>query len=191
MKRLIPLLVLLAASVPLLAQDPVIGKVDLDPVADAIDARPKVNINFGPAMMQGFAESIRGNSPELADVVASIAGLRVMVFEDIDDARVRERVAGTTDALKRDGWTAAVEVREDDANVDMFLNEAGEFVKGLVLMVTEDGGTAVFANVHGDLDPVVIGKLIGSGDALQSLDFDEFASQFQSMAEDGSGADDS
>lgn len=82
-------------------------------------------------------------------------------------------------------------MREDDANVDMFLNEAGEFVKGLVLMVTEDGGTAVFVNIHGDLDPVVIGKLIGSGDALQSLDFDEFASRFQSMAKDGSGADDS
>jgi hypothetical protein len=182
-KRLIPILVLLAASAPLAAQNADIGQIDLAPVAAAIDATPKVNINFGPAMMQGFAESFRTGSPEMAEVIASISGLRLMVFEDIETQAVRDRVLETTDALRRGGWTAAVEVREDDANVDLFLNESGDFVRGLVLMVTEGSGTAVFANVYGDLDPVVIGKLIASGDALEGLDLDEFANQFQSLSE--------
>jgi hypothetical protein len=189
MKRLIPVLMLLAASAPALAQNADVGQIDLSPVTAAIDATPKVNINFGPAMMRGFAESFRANSPELADVIGSIAGIRLVVFEDVETSAVRDHVVETTDALRRGGWTAAVEVRDDDANVDMFLNESDEYVKGLVLMVTEGGGTAVFANVYGDLDPVVIGKLIGSGDALRNLDLDDFASQFQSMSEDDASAD--
>jgi hypothetical protein len=189
MKRLIPVLMLLAASAPALAQNADVGQIDLSPVTAAIDATPKVNINFGPAMMRGFAESFRANSPELADVIGSIAGMRLVVFEDVETSAVRDRVVETTDALRRGGWTAAVEVRDDDANVDMFLNESDEYVKGLVLMVTEGGGTAVFANVYGDLDPVVIGKLIGSGDALRNLDLGDFASQFQSMSEDDADAD--
>jgi hypothetical protein len=193
MKILIPIALLLVVSTTAPAQNADVGEIDLASVAAAIDARPKVNINFGPAMMQGFAETFRSSNPELADVIASIAGLRLMVFEDIeglDATTVRDRVSETTEALRRGGWTAALEVREDDADVDMFLNESDEFVKGLVLMVTEQGGTAVFANIYGDLDPVVIGKLIGSGDALQGLDFEQFAEQFKSMSENGDGETD-
>jgi hypothetical protein len=185
MKRLIPVLLFLISTAPVTAQDERVGKIDLSPMADAIGTTPTVNINFGPAMMRGFAESMRGNSPELADVIASISGLRLMVFEDVDGSLARERVVETTGRLEREGWTPAVEVREDDAQVDLFLNESDQFVEGLVLVVTEQGGSAVFANVYGNLDPVVIGKLIGSGNALKSLDFDDFAAQFQSMAENG------
>lgn len=185
MKRLIPVLVFLMSTAPAVAQSGSVGKIDLSPMADAIGTTPKVNINFGPAMMQGFAESMRASSPELADVIASISGIRLMVFEDVDGSTARDRVVETTSALEREGWTPAVEVRDDDAQVDLFLNETGQFVEGLVLVVTEQGGSAVFANVYGNLDPVVIGKLIGSGNALKTLDFGDFAAQFQSMAENG------
>ncbi|MGK7295377.1 MAG: DUF4252 domain-containing protein [Candidatus Wenzhouxiangella sp. M2_3B_020] len=188
MKRwisMVSILVLVMSSTAVLAQDRHVGRVDLSPMADAIGSSPKVNINFGPAMMKGFAESFRGNSPELANLIASVSGLRLMVFEDAESGPARGRIAETTSALERAGWTPAVEVRDGGDHVDLFLNESDQYVEGLVLVVTEDGGSAVFANIYGDLDPVMIGKLIGSGDALKSLDFGNFAAQFKSMAENG------
>jgi len=183
-------LVVTLSAAPAWSQETDAGRVDLGPVADAIGQTPKVNINFGPAMMAGFAETLAGSSQELGEVIRSIAGLRLMVFEDIGDADVSGPVDETAEALRQAGWTAAIEVRDDDARVDLYLNESQQFVEGLVLMVTEQGGDAVLANIFGDLDPVVIGKLVGSGEALRNLDFDALTEQFESMSDDGESASD-
>lgn len=187
MKQLIAVLALCTAMTAAPAQEADIGRVDLAPIAEAIGQTPKVNLNFGPAMMRGFAESLRQSSPELADVVASVAGLRLMVYEEVDGGAARERVAETTASLSRAGWTPAVEVRDDDARVDIYLNESERFVEGLVLVITEAAGAAVLANVYGELDPVVIGKLIGNGEALRNLDLDALTGQFRSMSGDDAG----
>lgn len=167
------------------AQSPSEGRVDLSPLADAIGVTPKVNINFGPAMMAGFAETFRAQNAELAQVLESVAGLRLMVFEDINLGPVANQIDNITRQLDQSGWNRTVEVRDDESAVDIFMMESSEFVKGLVLLVRDDGDTAVFANIHGDLDPVFIGRLIGSGDLMNGVDFDAIASQFQGAAEDG------
>jgi len=162
-----------------LAQDSAVGQVDLSALAEPFATTPKVNLNFGPAMMAGFAETVRGQSPEAAEVLSTIAGVRVMVFEDVDTSLVEGSVAEVAARLVGDGWTPALEVREEDANVDMFLIESGQLVKGLAVLVREGGGTAVFANVYGDIEPAVIGKLIAQGNALGGMDFGELMGQFQ------------
>lgn len=172
------------------AQSSDIGRVDLNPIADAIGATPKVNLNFGPAMMKGFAESFRGSNAELAGIIDSISGLRLMVFEDLDTAGARTQVDAITGDLNTAGWTPAMEVRDGESHVDLFLNESENFVEGLVLMVLDGDDTAVFANIYGDIDPVVIGKLIGSGDGFSGVNFDDLASQFQSMSGNGEESDD-
>lgn len=172
------------------AQSGDIGRVDLNPIADAIGTTPKVNLNFGPAMMKGFAESFRGSNAELAGIIDSISGLRLMVFEDLDTSGARAQVDAITGDLNTAGWTPAMEVRDGESHVDLFLNESENFVEGLVLMVLDGDDTAVFANIYGDIDPVVIGKLIGSGDALGGVSFEDLAGQFQSMSGGGTDAED-
>jgi len=185
MKRLmlvpITIVLMLFWAMPLPAQEPVVGRADLSALADAFGATPKVNINFGRAMMAGFAETVRGKNPQVAEVLSGITGLRVMVFEGVDTVQAEGRVAEITARLAGDGWTPAVEVRDDDANVDMFLIESGQFVKGLTVLVRASG-TAVFANVHGNLDPVVVGRLIAQGNALGGLDLDGLMGQLQGDA---------
>jgi len=171
------------------AQSEDIGRFDLGPIAGAVGASPKVNLNFGPAMMKGFAESLRGSNAELAGIIDSVSGLRLMVFEDVGIEEARGRVAEAASELGTAGWTPAMEVRDGDTRVDLFLNESDQFVEGLVLMVIDGDDTAVLANVYGDLDPVVIGKLIGSGDALNGLDLGDLAGQFQSISGGGEEAD--
>ncbi|MGB0514795.1 MAG: DUF4252 domain-containing protein [Wenzhouxiangellaceae bacterium] len=167
------------------AQSPNQGRVDLSLLSDAIGTTPKVNINFGPAMMAGFAETFRGQNAELAQVLGSVAGLRLMVFEDVNLAPVADRISDITRQLDQSGWNRTVEVRDDESRVDVFMLETNEFVKGLVLLVQDDGDTAVFANIHGDLDPVFIGRLIGSGNLMNGVDFEALTRQFQGAAEDG------
>ena len=75
-----------------------------------------------------------------------------------------------------------MEVRDGETRVDLFLNESEKFVDGLVLMVMDGDDTAVFANVYGKLDPVVIGKLIGRGGALGGMNFEDLAGRFRSMS---------
>jgi len=164
------------------AQSNDMGQVDLKPIGDAIGVTPKVNLNFGPAMMRGFAETFRGSNAEMAGIIDSISGLRLMVFEDTDISGALAIVEQTANDLGNAGWTPAMEVRDGESHVDLFLNESENFVEGLVLMVLEDDDTAVFVNIYGDIDPAVIGKLIGSGDALNGLNLEDLAGQFQSMS---------
>ncbi|PKL96654.1 MAG: hypothetical protein CVV18_00825 [Gammaproteobacteria bacterium HGW-Gammaproteobacteria-8] len=185
---LVSVLAALSLSVTALAQERAAGQVDLSALAEPFGSRPKVNINFGSAMMNGFAETLRSRNPEAAEVLATIAGLRVMVFEDVDTSLAEASVAEVAARLSGDGWTPALEVRDENAKVDLFLIESGPFVKGLTVLVREAGGTAVFANVHGDLDPAVIGKLIARGNALGGMDFGDIMGQFGQGATDAAPA---
>jgi len=162
------------------AQD--LGRFDLDALSDGL--KPKVNINFGPAMLRGFGEGLAQANPDLGGVLSNLQGLRVMVFEDVDVSGIEPRIARAIEQLDAEGWSHAVNVSEDDSLVDLYLLEAGELVKGLLLLIRADGDSVVLANVHGDLDPVLVGRLAGQGRLLRDLDFDQFLEQGQSSEQD-------
>jgi len=165
---------------PALASEP--GQVDLAPLTTAMDATPKVNIAFGPAMMAGFAETLRQKNPELADILKSVKGLRVIVYEDANSGGVDSRVSEMLERLGADGWAPALTVRDNSTEVDLLLIESGQHVKGLTLLVRDGPGTAIFANIHGDLDPVFIGQLIGSGSLMKDFNLGEVMGQIQDRA---------
>ncbi len=155
------------------------GRVDLAPLAGSLGVTPKVNINFGPAMMAGFAETLRQANPEMAGVLGGVTGLRVMVFEGVDTRGAEPQVLGIIDQLAARGWTPAVTVEDDDTRINLLLLESDTAVNGLVLLLRDGADTAVFANIHGTLDPIMIGRMIGSGQAMQGLDLEALMGQFQ------------
>ena len=181
MKPFLPALFLslsLAAS-GAFAQAPDSGQVDLAPLAGTLAATPKVNINFGSAMMLGFAETLRQANPDLAAVLSGVNGMRLMVFEGVNTDSAEPQVARIIDQLGSSGWTPAIAVEDGDSRVNILLLESGASVNGLVLLVRDGSDTAVFANIHGKLDPVMIGKLIGSGQGMQGFDLGGLIGQFQ------------
>lgn len=184
MLKLMSLMVAVCLSgPPAFAQET--GQFDLAPIRAALAATPKVNLNFGSAMMSGFAETIRGQNAELAGILESIRGLRLMVFEELDPVSSRGQTDQLLAALGREGWTPALEVRDEDAHVDLYLIESDRFVEGLVLLVTEGKGSVVVANVYGNLEPALIGRLISQGNALKGFDLESLSQQFQSGKDDG------
>jgi hypothetical protein len=147
------------------------GRFNLEPMAGGLE--PKVNINFGPAMMAGFAESMASANPDLSTVLGGIQGLRLMVFEDLSDTReLASQIDSAVAELIDSGWNRAIQVKEDGEQVDLFMIESDQFVTGMVLMVRETSDTAVLANIHGEMDPVLVGRLVGSGKLFDGFDFD-------------------
>jgi hypothetical protein len=172
MKTLIKTLFLSTALVAtsLAAQSPTNGQFDLSGLSG--DLSPKVNINFGPAMMSGFAESMAESNEDLSSILGGVTGLRLMVFEDVETTGLEPGIRSAVDRLTASGWSRAVQVRDDDTLIDLFMMETPEFVKGLVLMLRDDGDTLILANVHGDLDPAAVGRLVASGNAFDGWNFD-------------------
>ena len=154
------------------AQDRMVGQVDLTPMQQAIGHTAEVNLNFGNVMIRGLAEGMRGSNDRLADLLDSVAGVRVMVYEDVDAESLRPLYTETLLDLANDGWTAALEVRGDDEQVDIYVKESVDIVDGIMVMVNGEDGSAVFVNVYGALDPVFIGQLIGKGLDFDDLDMD-------------------
>lgn len=70
-------------------------------------------------------------------------------------------------------------INDDDTRINLLLLESGTTVSGLVLLLRDGADTAVFANIHGTLDPVVIGRMIGSIQGGQGFDLEGLMEQFQ------------
>jgi hypothetical protein len=184
MKTLIKTFLLSIAlfATSLAAQGPSTGQFDLSGLSG--DLSPKVNINFGPAMMSGFAESMSGSNPDLSSILGGVAGLRLMVFEDVATAGLEAGISDAIAELLDAGWSQAVQIRDDDTLIDLFLAETPDYVKGMVLLLRDDGDTLILANVHGDLDPTAVGRLVSSGNAFNGWNFD-FSDGEMSIEQDG------
>lgn len=164
-------------ALPALAADS--GQFDLNALASSAAVKPKVNINFGPALMKGFAETLRQSNPQLADILQGVSGMRLMVFESFDSQSSEPEITRVMEQLGRGGWNQAVTIADEETRINLFLMESDEFVTGLVLLLRDGPDTAVFANIHGNMDPVTIGKLIGGGQGVQGFDLGGLIGQFQ------------
>lgn len=184
MKTLIQSLTLSIALIAtsLAAQSPDNGQFDLSGLSG--DLSPKININFGPAMMSGFSESMASSNPDLSSILGGVTGLRLMIFEDVETSGLEPGITSAVDRLTAAGWNQAVQIREDDTLIDLFMMETPDYVKGLVLLLRDDGDTLILANVHGDLNPAAVGRLVASGNAFNGWNFD-FSDGEMSIDTDG------
>jgi hypothetical protein len=133
---------------------------------------PAVQVDLNP-MLLGFAgNSARGVDPQIADLLSSLDGVRVRVYntiEDIDD--VGRYVNDTSEQLTRAGWEQIVSVQED-ANIRIFIQGDEQFVTGLTGMIV-NGNEAIFVNVVGSISSEQVGQLMaraGAGELMGALD---------------------
>ncbi|MEM6901469.1 MAG: DUF4252 domain-containing protein [Pseudomonadota bacterium] len=142
----------------------------LDAITPGLE--PTVNINFGSAMMAGFSASVATSNKDMSTLLDSITRLRLMVFEEFTaSADFTKRLNVAIDQLTSTGWSQALRVREDGELVDLFVIEDGEIFTAMALVVQEQGEALVLANVRGQIDPALVGKLISEGSFLDGFDF--------------------
>jgi hypothetical protein len=135
------------------------GYFDFDDIP-GVGERPSVRIDLNKQML-GFVTAAAGASgePNAAEILAGIDLVRVRVYEELEDP---EEVIGFIDdsssRLEQDGWQPAVSIQDGEDRVRIYMQFVDDRVAGMTVMVA-DGSEAVFINIVGTIDPVMLGQL--------------------------------
>lgn len=137
-------------------------------------SEPKVQIDLNAAML-GFArEAARVAEPEAAAALDGVEGVRVRVYDIVDDAGpVLDFIDTVSERLEDEGWQRMVYIQDQDARVRVYVTFNESRIAGMTVMVAEEGGDeAVFINLLGEIDPAKIGQAaaaLGVNDMIPSL----------------------
>jgi hypothetical protein len=127
-----------------------------------VGSSPTVEINLNPAML-GFVQQAVGASgdPETMNLLKGIEGVRVRVYEDLEDPRaVMDFIEDASGELERDGWQRAVYINDDDERVHIYVKFGdGSNVAGMTVMIADGDDEAVFINIAGVINPETLGAV--------------------------------
>jgi len=139
---------------------------------DIFASEEVVNIDLSGAMVAMVAAATEQQDPGLSELMASIRRIRVVTgpLQDTDPGRGRAAIHGAAQQLEAAGWSRNVKVEEDDEEVLVYSKEGDGLIQGLTVLVLEDGDEAVLVNISGNMDPALIGRMLGKLGDLDGLD---------------------
>ncbi len=111
--------------------------------------------------------------PETADMLRSLKGVRVYIYEL--DQRGRHRpdyIHRTGNQLQKQGWETLVKVNEDQEQTYVMMRMDRGGIAGLTVMAS-DGEEAVFVNLIGNIRPEMFGEVIAKLDVGVDVDIPE------------------
>ncbi|MXY90904.1 MAG: DUF4252 domain-containing protein [Gammaproteobacteria bacterium] len=131
------------------------GYVDFADLRGLVDAEPVVEVTLREPLLRLVTEAIPEEDVEAAGFVSRLLNVRLHVYEDIvgDVTEVATTMNELSAGLEEDGWERVVRVRDDDDQVDIFLNfsEDDAEVYGIALMVVSEDGEVVLGNIVGNI----------------------------------------
>jgi len=160
-------------SLPAMAQEDELkdlpGYVDFGDLS-ALYGEPKMIINLGGTMLSFVGMMGSSESPETADMISKLKGVRVQMF-DIDDNAdaAKSQFKEVRGKLNASGWEPIVQVNDEDEQVLIYMKMEGQNMEGMTVMVVDDE-EAVFINVIGQLNPAELGKVMNVLDVDVDLD---------------------
>jgi hypothetical protein len=124
--------------------------------------QPTVQVDLNAALIGFAASAARVNDPVAAQMLEEIEGIRVRVYERLDNAgQVTAFIGEASERLEAEGWQRVVFVQEDGEMVRVYARMNGQEMNGMTIMVV-DSEEAVFVNVAGRIDPEVLGRIAGN-----------------------------
>lgn len=162
-------------SMPAMAQEDELkdlpGYVDFGDLS-ATYGEPELTINLGGTMLNFVGMMTSSESPETADLISKLKGIRVQIYTIDENAdAAKEQFGKTKSSLKASGWEPIVQIIEDDEQVLVYMKMDGGNMQGMTVMLVDDD-EAVFVNIIGQLNPAELGKVMGSFDVDVDLDLD-------------------
>lgn len=141
------------------------GYADLDSLG-MLDTDRVISLSFGSAILN-LAASFIDDDPEVRELLRSLDGVRVRVYEVNGDAtRVAGRMDRMSDKLQADGWEPVMLVREQDEQVHLLMRMDGDEICGMTVLVLDGHSEAVIVNLMGEIKPEQF------GDVMVALDVD-------------------
>jgi hypothetical protein len=118
-----------------------------------LDTNRTMNFSFGPTLLR-FAVRHIDDEPELVDMLRSLEGVRIRIYEiDGDTAKVAARIESMSAHLREDGWEPVALIREENEQTHMLLRIKGERIRGLTVLVSDGVSEAVVVNLMGEIEP--------------------------------------
>ena len=136
----------------------------------------EVDIDLQGAMLQVAAGAMQGEAgqadPDLAQLIASLERVRVQVGSPrkADSTMIANIIADAAGQLESAGWDRILKVNDEETTVYLFAIEDDGNIVGLIGLVSDGGNEVVLANLVGDIDPVLLGRLMSKMDDLPGLE---------------------
>lgn len=127
---------------------------------EGLAEEPKVQIDLNAAMLGFVREAARVAEPEAAEAMDGVEGVRVRVYDILDDAGpVLDFIDEVSERLESEGWQRMVYIQEEGTRVRIYVTFNESRIAGMTVMAAEEGGDeAVFINLLGEIDPAKIGQ---------------------------------
>ena len=149
------------------------GYVDFDLMDVFGQKEAKVEVSLKQPMLKLVSEFTKGEDPELYDMLAKLAVVRVYVFEADDQTTEKFDAESSkiTRMLDGKGWERVVRVRDEDEHVFVYLkpSKGYDFIEGIVVFAIDDEDEAVFVNIAGEINPDDVSSL-GEHFGISDLD---------------------
>ena len=128
------------------------GYADLDSLG-MMDTDRVINLSLGPTVLH-FAARYIDDDPEVRDLLRSLDGVRVRIYEiDGDASKVAGRMQNMSTRLQDDGWEPVMLVSQEDEQVHMLMRMADGQIRGMTVLVMDGSEEAVIVNLMGEIDP--------------------------------------
>lgn len=124
------------------------------------DTDQVVNLSIGPTLLH-FAAAYIDDDPEIRDLMRSLDGVRVRVYEiDGDASRVAARIHDMSQHLQADGWESVLLVREEHEETHMLLRNSDGHISGMTVLTSDGESEAVIVNLMGEIHPEQFGGVM-------------------------------
>jgi hypothetical protein len=124
------------------------------------DTNRVVNLSIGPTLLH-FAANHIGDDPGVRDLLRSLDGVRIRVYEiDGDARRVASRIDTMSQHLQADGWEPVLLVREENEQTRMLLRTVNGRISGMTVLASDGESEAVIVNLMGDIRPEQFGGVM-------------------------------
>jgi hypothetical protein len=124
------------------------------------DTDKVMTLSIGPALLR-FAASHVDDDPEVRDLLKSLDGVRIRIYEiDGDAGKVAMRMDNMSRHLQEDGWEAVMLIREEDEATHMLLRVVDEQIRGMTVLVSDGVSEAVVINLMGEIKPQQFSEVI-------------------------------
>lgn len=154
------------------------GYADLDSLG-INDTDRVISISIGPTLLNLAARYI-DDDPEVRDLLRSLDGVRVRIYEvDGDAERVAGRMQNMSLDLQGDGWEPVMLIREEKEQVHMLMRTVDGEIRGMTVLVLDGQSEAVIVNLMGEI------KSEQFGEVMVALDVDNPAMDKVQVAEEG------
>jgi len=124
------------------------------------DTNRVISLSIGPTLLH-FAARHLDDEPELRDLLRSLDGVRIRIYEiDGDAGRVARRIFRMSEHLQKDGWMPVMLVREQDEEVHMLVRMVNDHISGMTVLVSDGESEAVVVNLMGEIRPEQFGDVM-------------------------------